>query len=703
MILPVFVINMASQPAAYKTVAASIEAYGQGFQLHRIDAVNGHTATQRIGIDDARFDAINGREMLPGEYGCYRSHLKALESFLSDGSPYGLILEDDVVFTETTSARIHDIIKSLPDFDVVKLVNHRSPLFMSLLETDAGDRIGRAIHGPQGSAAAYLVSREGARKLLSALSTMELPWDVAMERFWHHKARLFSSDENILAFSSHSEISNISDQNSGYDEAKHLWYMRLRTSLFRTFDYYVRVHHTLLQPQNPDGSSMKSQSGAYKLPGISLTGELIAAISLLVFMSTVWVETDAYRYIALGFVVAALIRYARTDFWKYEKPMVGWAGLLCVAWTFYVLARFAYIYLFYPEMGTGSAEGIYLFPLFYPTLGFALLLFIRRPFLIAVAFMAISLVILIFGFHYDLLWNERAVTLLQHNPIHAAVSSGFIALCAMAFGIHTLNCNTLDTRARVVLCLLALATFIAALIAIYSLYSKGVWLAMAIAFPTFVVLVALTDKSQTSRMAALVCILIGLLSVFAGEHILQRVGGNTANTSWELLSDLKTGDNIMQDFDKAIKNPETGLSERERLMIWANTLHIWHKNPIFGAGVSWLHYWEKRPYQQTDFTLLHNGYLEIAIRYGFLGLLFYGVLTVWAVRCTWQATRAGLIDSAAFQCYVATLVFFAVTILSNSNVRLAIGESYMALAFGFAFYCQYLLQQHNRQYPRTYF
>lgn len=97
MILPVFVINMASQPAAYKTVAASIEAYGQGFQLHRIDAVNGHTATQRIGIDDARFDAINGREMLPGEYGCYRSHLKALESFLSDGSPYGLILEDDVV------------------------------------------------------------------------------------------------------------------------------------------------------------------------------------------------------------------------------------------------------------------------------------------------------------------------------------------------------------------------------------------------------------------------------------------------------------------------------------------------------------------------------------------------------------------------------------------------------------------------------
>lgn len=125
--------------------------------------------------------------------------------------------------------------------------------------------------------------------------------------------------------------------------------------------------------------------------------------------------------------------------------------------------------------------------------------------------------------------------------------------------------------------LLALATFIAALIAIYSLYSKGVWLAMAIAFPTFVVLVALTDKSQTSRMAALVCILIGLLSVFAGEHILQRVGGNTANTSWELLSDLKTGDNIMQDFDKAIKNPETGLSERERLMIWANTLHIWHR------------------------------------------------------------------------------------------------------------------------------
>ncbi len=704
MILPVFIINMQSEPDAFKTVAASIEAHGQGFELHRIDAVDGRTEAQRVGVDEIRFQAINGREMLPGEYGCYRSHLKALESFLSDGSPYGVILEDDVVFTETTSARIHDIIKSLPDLGAVKLVNHRSSLFINLLETESGDRIGRAVHGPQGSAAAYLVSREGAQKLLSALSTMELPWDMALERFWQHEAQLFSSDENVLAFSSHSTQSNISNQSGNYDEAKYPWYMRLRTSMFRSLDYAARIHNTLLQPQDSDGNIVANRLGtAYTLPKISFAAELTAAIGLLVFVSAVWVESDAYRYVAVGFAIAALIYYARCDFWKYEKPFVGWAGLLCMVWTIYVLVRFAYVCLFYPEMGMGSSEGIYLFPLLYPTVGYALLLYIRRPFLIAIAFLAISLIVLIFGFRYDPSWNERAVTLLQHNPIHAAVSSGFIALCSMAFGIHALNRDRLNTNSRIILCLLALITFLAALVAIYSLHSKGVWLAMAIALPTFVILVALTDKNRTSRIAALTCIVIGLLSVFAGEHILQRVGSSTANTSWQLLSDLTTGDNLMQDFDKAIKNPVTGTSERERLMIWANTLHIWHQNPMFGAGISWLHYWEDRPYKETDFTLLHNGYLEVAIRYGFLGLLFYGIMTVWAVRCTWRVMRAGLIDTTAFQCYGASLVFFGATILSNSNVRLAIGESYMWLAYSFGFYCQYILQKQRKLYPRTYF
>jgi hypothetical protein len=48
-------------------------------------------------------------------------------------------------------------------------------------------------------------------------------------------------------------------------------------------------------------------------------------------------------------------------------------------------------------------------------------------------------------------------------------------------------------------------------------------------------------------------------------------------------------------------------------------------------------------------------------------------------------------------------VFFAITILSNSNNRLALGESFMWFAAAFGFYCFYLRQQNNMVEPKTYF
>ena len=138
--------------------------------------------------------------MLPGEYGCYFSHLKALETFVADGAPFALILEDDVVFDEKSASRISALLEAMPDFETVRIVNHRSSLLIELGQTSRGDRVGRTLHGPQGSAAAYLVSRHGAKKLLASLKTMSLPWDVALERFWDHGASTFSTKTNLLQF-----------------------------------------------------------------------------------------------------------------------------------------------------------------------------------------------------------------------------------------------------------------------------------------------------------------------------------------------------------------------------------------------------------------------------------------------------------------------------------------------------------------------
>lgn len=697
--LPVYVINLRKDQGRWDAVAQSAESHAPQFALHRVEAIDGRApeAEAKEGADLAVFGRICGRKMLPGEYGCYRSHLRALEAFVADGAPYGLILEDDVVFEEDSAARIEAVIAALPDFGVIKLVNHRNPFMIHLADTECGDSIGRTIHGPQGSAAAYLVSRDGAQRLLDALATMVMPWDVALERFWDHGVPVFTTEADILSFSSHRQQSNIAD--NGYDGVKGPWYGRLRTAVARTKDYSRRIYNVLKLP-TPDIQGIRNAGSS--APALPVWGEVAAGIAVLAFISTVWYESDIYRYIGTTLVLVALVRYFRVDFWSYpEKTYIGWVGLACLGWAAYVAIRFAYSYLFHPELGRGTAEGVYLLPILYPTLGYALMLYVRRPFVLAVAFMAISMVALAFGLQQNPSPDVRATTLLHNNPIHASLAAGFIALCAIPFTLHLLRRDGLKPSVRLLLVILTGITFLIALLATYGLWSKGVWLALAVALPVLVAAILTTDESGHGGKIAMAAILVALVTAAFDYETLHRIAASTAETSLALLRDVVSGDGLVTTLDRLIAEESTPSSNRERMMLWVSALQIWEANPIFGAGISWLHDWQNRPYQETPFNILHNGYLEIAVRYGIVGLAFYAMLFGWAIRCVWRATRAGLIDVTAFQCYVATVAYFAVSLLSNSNNRLAIGESYMWFAVSFGFYCYFLLQRHGRVVPKA--
>ena len=78
---------------------------------------------------------------------------------------------------------------------------------------------------------------------------------------------------------------------------------------------------------------------------------------------------------------------------------------------------------------------------------------------------------------------------------------------------------------------------------------------------------------------------------------------------------------------------------------------MWGRHPIFGAGSSWLTEWQDRTYRPEIYNIFHNGYLEVAVRYGIVGLAFYAFLFAWAARQVLQAARAGLIVRSAWRCY----------------------------------------------------
>ena len=692
--LPIFAINLDTEVDRWEELAGN--ASSAGLSLRRVSAIDGRglPVENWNGVDLATARARSGREILPTEYACYQSHLTALRTFLDEGKPYGLIIEDDVAFNEDTLSRIEAIVAAVPNFDAIKLTTHRTGLFIRAVTTSQGDEIGRALHGPQGSAAAYLVTRQGAQKLISKLATMTLPWDIALERFWDSGLEVYSTRKNVLSFTSRSAVSSIAGPSGSYKGARFSWWKRLGTASFRAQDQFRRLHHVFLRPP------LDSERADFAASTQPLLWQMLATLLVLAFISPVWREADTYRYAGVLLFLAGIFRWLGKDLWTYGKPLIGGVGYLCFGWTFYVFARLAVVYFTSGQLG--ASEGIYLFPALYATTGFTLLAYVRRPSIAAASFMALSLAFLAATTGYAaILQGLKPEPVLFNNPIHAAIGAGFIFLCALQFAIYTMQRSDLGAGGKVLFWLLSTAVLAFAVVNIVALRSKGVWFALAAALLLLVVLTVLRGSRRhvLVAMGALALILVGL---FFSYGILSSTAGDTVAFVGRSIADAATN-GVGNALEHAIQNDLTPVSAKERLMLWSNALEIWKHHPIFGASSAWLTEWQNRAYHTQIYDVFHNGYLEIAVRYGIAGLAFYAFLFAWSARQVQQAARTKLIEPAAWHCYISTLVFFAITLLSNSNNRLAIGEAYMWFAAAFGFYCFYLRQRARQVQPQTYF
>lgn len=412
-------------------------------------------------------------------------------------------------------------------------------------------------------------------------------------------------------------------------------------------------------------------------------------LACLVTASAVWVESDAYRYSAGVLVVAALIDYQRTP--SSARPAIGWAGFACVAWAAYVGLRYAWV--FFNEPGKhGSAEGLYLFPLVFPTLGYAFYRMRDKLAGLPDLFMLISLVML--GTTIDVgavLNDERTPFLFQNNTIHASVSAGLIVVCALAYAENTYRNRAEQLPLEQALRLaLALSVMALCLFGIYGAKSKGVWIALAFALP----LQALTSLVHLSRRQVLVGGAMALLAAavilfVASAGIIHELAPVTASAL--ALFDAAMLDGISA-VRAAIAQGSVPFSFNERLMLWMNALEIISAHPVFGAGVAWQRIWTTTTYATVPYNLMHNGYVEIAIRYGLSGLAFvaalYSVFAWWILR----AWHNRLVETAIAKTWFFGILFFALTLLTNSNNRLAIGESFILITAGTAFCAYYLLQ-----------
>ncbi|WP_159949859.1 glycosyltransferase family 25 protein [Rhizobium sp. 18065] len=240
----IYVINLARSRARWDGL--SQRAYELGVTLERVEGVDGAALAKgaRSDLDMKHFLRENGRTVLPGEYGCYRSHILAVSTFLASNYDAAIILEDDVELAVGLIERAIAIREAMPDADLVKLLNHRTKWFRKTATSRLGDEIGRSIHGPQGSAACYLITRAGAEKILKSMQVMRYPVDVALERGWHTGLAVFTVRDNVLNLSPASKTTEIATRDD-YRIGKFRGPRRTITHLLRALDYIRRIRYCL--------------------------------------------------------------------------------------------------------------------------------------------------------------------------------------------------------------------------------------------------------------------------------------------------------------------------------------------------------------------------------------------------------------------------------------------------------------------------
>ncbi len=430
-----------------------------------------------------------------------------------------------------------------------------------------------------------------------------------------------------------------------------------------------------------------------QLTGVAQSEDFLRPATLflaLVTASAVWVESDAYRYGAGALLICALVHYFRLP--TVERPAIGWVAWACFGWVAYIALRYGWSAWQNPQ-ARGSAEGIYFFPLVFPTMGYALFVSRKRLRGLDDLFILVSAVMLAatidFGSVFD---GERTPFLIHNNTIHASVGAGLIAICALGYAEHAYRNEARRSRteqsARVILACTVIAL---CMIGVFGAKSKGVWLALGLTMPIY----AATCLVQLPRRQAL----IGSALALAAFAVLVYFG--SAGMIHELEPFSASGfalfDAVILDGFRAVRaaiaSGAVPFSFNERLMLWSNAFEIISVYPVFGPGIAWSALWSVTSYTGVPYNLMHNGYLEIAIRYGMTGLIFliglYAVFLIWLVR----ARRRDLVSLTSFKIWLFSVAFFSITLLTNSNNRLAIGESFILISAGYAFAAYYTLFQ----------
>jgi glycosyl transferase, family 25 len=123
---------------------------------------------------------------VPGEIGCYLSHVEVMREFIASDAAFALVFEDDALLHDSLPDVLGALLANPGRWDVVKLSAVHSGTPVPVLDLVRGHKLAVMLSRCTG-ASAYLVNRRAGEAYLrrdGGLLPMELPYDHVYDRGW---------------------------------------------------------------------------------------------------------------------------------------------------------------------------------------------------------------------------------------------------------------------------------------------------------------------------------------------------------------------------------------------------------------------------------------------------------------------------------------------------------------------------------------
>ena len=206
--LQTWVINLDRAPDRLARITQQLRHLRLPFT--RLPAVDAQALTpeQRAALNEPAYRRKHGKTPVPGELGCYLSHVEVMRAFIASEAQFALVLEDDVLLHDSLPAVLNGLLAHRGRWDMVKLSAVHSGTPVPVLPVAPGHTLAVMLSRCTGSSA-YLVNRRAAQAYLrnpGGLLPMSLPYDHVFDQGWRFglKVRLVTPtpcghDEHIAS------------------------------------------------------------------------------------------------------------------------------------------------------------------------------------------------------------------------------------------------------------------------------------------------------------------------------------------------------------------------------------------------------------------------------------------------------------------------------------------------------------------------